>query len=162
MKVVKCSSCNAKIRENMSEKMGKKIYCSNCFEKAQAEEAERKKLIVVICEVFNINQPNGMMFSQIKQFKKEGITYQIARMTLQFLDKVENFQFEEKYGIGIVRYRYKDMINYYNKMQKKRQEVEAIDYKVSQFEVGFKNRENKIINNKLINLDDIIGGGEIE
>lgn len=162
MSKAKCSSCSVDLKGKATNSIGKNIYCEDCYPVARAEEDERRHLIAVICDVFNLKTPNGMMFSQMKNFREGGMTYKVMRMTLQYLDKVERFNFEVKYGIGIIRVKYQDMINYYNKMAKKRKEVEAVEYKSTEYSIEFKDRENKILKNKLINLDDILGGDTLE
>lgn len=162
MSNIKCCDCQKKLKKEDVQIFAKRNYCSVCYDKAQLEEKERKHLIGVICDIFNISRPTGMMFAQIKQFQEEGLNYTDIRLTLQYLVHVEKFQLEQKYGVGIVRHRYKDMKHYYDKMLRKRREVEEVDYKPSNYKIFIKERENELVKKNMIDLNKIVRGDDDE
>lgn len=162
MSATKCHSCKINLKSGDIKEYGKNKYCSVCYDKAKKKESERRQLIGVICDIFNIDRPTGMMFAQMKQFEKEGIDYNTTRLTLQYLVAVEKFDLDVKFGIGIVRHRYMDMRHHYNQMLKKRREIQEVEYESSNYKVKLQDRENKIVKSKMIDLNSIIGGDSLE
>lgn len=158
MDKLKCCECETSIRKQDAEVFAKRFYCVKCYKVAKEEEKERRHLIAVICDIFNIQRPSGMMFTQMKQFKEEGISYRDTRLTLQYLVSVESFKLEKKYGIGIVRHRHEDMKEYYERMLKKRREVQSVEYKPTNHTITIGKRENKLVKKNMIDLDKLVRG----
>lgn len=162
---MKCFLCG--IEEGVTEEMGKNHYCPSCYKIAKKEEKHRKSLIGYICKIFDMNRPNGMMFAQMKNFKeKDGISYQHQLWTLKFLHEIQKMPLEKKYGIGIIKYRYADMMEY--KTQKdyeeylKKKEIEKnkqVDNSVKTVQTKVIKRKNYIEEN-LLDIDDFLIGGK--
>lgn len=162
---MKCFLCGSK--ENVTEKMGKQLYCPSCYNIALEEEKNRRKLIGYICKLFDMKKPNGMMFAQMKNFKeKDNISYQHQLWTLRFLNEIEKMPLEKKYGIGIIKYRYADMMEYktqkdYEKYLKERkvEKNKQVDNSVKIVNAKVIKRKNYIEEN-ILDIDDFLIGGK--
>lgn len=159
MAQIKCNICACTLTKDKSQYIGKSVYCDVCYPKAQDEEKDRRHLIAVICEVFSIKKPTGMMFAQMKNYKADNISYKTMRLTLLYLDRVLNFKLDIKFGIGIIKTYHEEMTEYYNEKMKKRREIELVEYKTKTHIVNFRHRENKLLKNRMIDLNTIIEGG---
>lgn len=90
-----------------------------------------------------------IVVAQINKYHKNGMTYEGMYNTLCYLKENQNVNFEEKYGIGLVKYYYYKKHNYQRKTM-------THDYKVINQQVNIK-APNKNRNNKLIDMEKING-----
>lgn len=90
-----------------------------------------------------------IVVAQINKYHKNGMTYEGMYNTLCYLKENLNVNFEEKYGIGLVKYYYYKKHNYQRKPM-------THDYKVINQQVNIK-APNKNRNNKLIDMEKING-----
>jgi hypothetical protein len=99
---------------------GNKKYCQTCL---QLKEKESKKnandwdlLFKLICELYKIKTPNGMMFQQMKTYRDDYNYTNIGMYyTLKYYYDVLENEVIEGTGLGIIPYFYDKAKYYYNK-----------------------------------------------
>ncbi len=71
-----------------------------------------------ICEIFNIKQPTGFIFKQMKDFRGEGYNYTDIGMyyTLKYYYDILENKVIEGTGIGIIPYYYEKAKAHYKKV----------------------------------------------
>jgi predicted adenine nucleotide alpha hydrolase (AANH) superfamily ATPase len=108
--------------------------------------------------LFNIERPTGLMLKQIKEYKTE-LDYNYAAMTytLWYIKEITNKQFEEKYGIALIKYTYEEARRYFEQQQDIKNSIDNSEIKTK---IIKNNRKVTKSFNPLINLENIIKGGE--
>jgi hypothetical protein len=117
-------------------KISNRYYCKECGEQRQAEINKNTngwdELYKYICDLYNIEQPTGMMFKQLKEFRDEPYNYTNTGMLLTlkyFYETLEN-EVKEDTGLGIIPY-------FYEKAKKHMVDI----IKIHNHEVGLENTE---------------------
>lgn len=119
---VKCAECGVAVEKNETVRYKNKNYHSLCL----VERQERDELHETICELFKLKSPGPRVFTQIKRFKEEGLSYVgIKQALLYFYEVKGNSTTSEKAGLGIVPYVYKDANYYFSRIEKKKEQIAA-------------------------------------
>jgi hypothetical protein len=119
---LKCSICKNSFDSNEITKRSNKNYCKECLKKHEEEVKENRKdsdlLFDYICEIFNIKQPTGLMFKQMKDFRGTEYNYTNIGMyyTLKYYYKILEGKFIDGGGIGIIPYYYEKAKEHYKKV----------------------------------------------
>lgn len=158
-----CKVCDVKISlEDEKVKIKNKSYHKECYVKLQYEREQYKLLIKKICEIFDIEVPNGLILKQIKQYKEEfQYSYSGMLYTLWFMSDIEGKRFTEiKYGIALIKYYYEKAKSYFEQQQRILDSMssnENLEIKIREVKVNL----NKVYSNKnkyLLNINDLLGG----
>ena len=153
---MECRECKVKIEDGNEVILGNSKFCSGCASKI--EESDRQQLIATIIKLYNIPQPTGFMFSQIKRFREEGMHYRNIRMTLEYMVHVLHFKMNPKYGIASVRNHHDDMIKYQKARSKKALSNRNINYEVKEIITSKPDMVHMQYNKqKLINMEEKYG-----
>lgn len=108
--------------------VGGKNYCKKCHDKKIEEDKQRTLLYKFIKESYNISFPTAFMLKQIKDFKeKEGISYKMQRFTLKYVRDILGMEMNPKYGVSIVSYRYHEMLEYCEELEKKKKASDELE-----------------------------------
>ena len=110
-KKVKCPLCNTMNDKENTKEISKRYYCIECAEK---EEKRKEKtvdgwdeLFNYICDLYNIDNPTGFMFKQIKDFRDNyNYTNKGILLTLKYYHETLGNEVKEDAGLGIVIYYY--------------------------------------------------------
>ena len=139
-----------------------KKYCTNCYTKIKKESEDYKELIDFICENFMLECPTGLILKQIKDYKEKfSYTYAGITYTLWYAKAILQKNFIMKYGIAIVKYHYEDACNFYLQQEKRMRSSEnkiQSDIKIRRVK---RLSEDQPIKNPLINIENLIKGGDI-
>lgn len=121
---VKCQYCgeydskdNMTYIETGKTKKQKKYYHEECLEVKERDSQEYADLLDYICNLFNIEVPNGMILKQIKEFK-QGYKYRYYAMqlALHYFFVIKENNIPEHKTIGIVPFVMEDAKNYYQRV----------------------------------------------
>jgi hypothetical protein len=112
---VKCPECGTYNDKENTIYHNAKYYCKICFENKQKESQDYKDLIAYVCELYQIEVPNGLMFKQIKDFKEQfNYTYRGMKTTLHYFYEIqEGNSVEDSVGIGIIPFVYDEAKKFY-------------------------------------------------
>ncbi|WP_311541948.1 hypothetical protein [Staphylococcus chromogenes] len=131
--LVKCPFCGIKDNRELMVKVGNRYWHDVCrmeYEKEQetkmskeAREKERDKqeykdLIEYICELFDCDKPNGIVFKQIKELHNApyNYRYKAIQMALEYFFDIKNNSTAKARGIGIVPYIYDEAAEFYTNL----------------------------------------------
>lgn len=147
---LKCSSCgNSFDREEITLRSGKN-YCKECLvkhiEQVKENRKDSDKLFDYICEIFNIKQPTGFIFKQMKDFRGEGYNYTDIGMyyTLKYFCEVLEGNFFDGTGIGIIPYYYEKAKAHYKKVFDLEDTIEDFENKEQLIKIKTKIIDKKI------------------
>lgn len=113
------------------------------------EEDYKNSLTQMILKYYHFKVP-GLVYGQIKQYHdKLGMTYEGIYKTFLYVLEVKGLTFENKYGIGYVKYFYREGHNYTKKLINDRPYV-----KTGRRQITIKKQSHKPILKK-INLNEI-------
>lgn len=156
-----CKLCGVVLKPEEKVKFKSKTYCTNCYTKLNRESEEYKSLIAYICDVFNIEKPTGMMLAQIKDYKNNySYTYGGMKYTLWYYTEIAQKEPIVKYGVGSIKYYYEEAKNYYSEQEKRIEKAKLLSDTVNDRILTRKARRNTP-HNLLVNIEDIIKGGEV-
>lgn len=120
-RTVKCPYCEEQIDRNTEDftQHSNRYFHKECFNQRQEEIEERNRprndLIDYICELHNLQRPNGFILRQIKEFEEEyGYTLKGIEFSLRYFHDIEGNPVVERTGIGIVPHVYEDAKRYYS------------------------------------------------
>lgn len=137
-KTVKCQYCEKQIDRNIEpfETKNKKYYHANCFHIHEMSAQHRRELIDYICQLYEIEAPNGFMVKQIKTFQDEyKYTLKGIEFALRYFHDVMGNDIEAD-GIGIVPFIYNDAKKYYMTINDVREStLRALEQEPSKVEI---------------------------
>ena len=140
---MKCFNCSEEFDRDTMVALGSNLACPDCSK--EIEEKDRRYLIVVISQLYNIPKPTGMMFAQMKRYReKDGWHYRNMRLALEYAVYVQGWKLDPKFGLKVIEYNYDDAIAYYKQQFLKSKSSEHVTYETV-----------KIVTNKpkLVNKD---------
>lgn len=159
-RLLKCyGTCGEKYEKVFLTNDGGKNYCERCLNKKHKDKEDRNSLYKLICELYDVTYPTGMMLKQIKQFREEnGYTFKDIEYTLLYIrDYKNNIDFHYKYGISIVPYIIDEAKEYKIKVQ---EQMKSGGFEVNK-EKSIVSIKPKTLNKKRkvtrkINMEDLI------
>lgn len=106
-------------KEELTNYHGKN-YCSTCYITKLNNEKNNERLYEVIKRLYRIPYPDPRMKKQVKDFIKQGLTYDGIIGTLEYIDSSTRYQLEPRYGLSLV-------LNFYNQYEddKRRKDIQA-------------------------------------
>ena len=130
--------------------------CLNCSTKFDKDKLEEQEFIRYLITELDIEQISGMILSQIKKFKTElNYPYLGMQYTTWYCKNVLNMDFELKYGIGFIPYKYTEAKDYYMEQERLKNSVpDKIEVKKK---VVSRSNKNKRVTKGLYDLS-IFGG----
>lgn len=152
---VKCPYCEDYLEKEDSITYKKKYYHPNCLKKKEREVEDRKELIEIICEIYKIDVPTGMMFKQIKNFQ-EDYKYKLKgiELSLRYFYGTLGNKPKEGEGIGIVPYIYDEAKQHYIRKKAIKDSANNLEnYETEIREVTIKTFERK--NKNVIDISSI-------
>lgn len=157
-----CKKCGKKLQAEEKYSHSSKTYCKDCYEKVLRDSEEYKYLIDFICTNYEIEKPTGLMLKQIKEMKTEnGWSYAAMTYTLWYCKEVLGKQLIEKYGVVLIKHFYDEASNYYSQQEKMKEQMQKLkDVEVKTKIVKRKSNISNDINSSLINLSDLLEGGD--
>lgn len=156
-----CKGCEAKLTKEEKFIYSNKSYCKQCYDKIILEKESYNNLIKTICEYFNIQFPEGLMYKQIKDYKEQfGYTYNGMSYTLWYCKEILSKNFDKKYGVALIKYEYNNAKNYFNSQQDIKNSIQDIkENSINRVIINLDKLYQKDKNKMLFNLDDLTGGG---
>lgn len=152
---VKCQYCgeydskdNMTYIETGKTKKQKKYYHEECLEVKERNTEEYKNLIEYICELFNIESPNGMIVKQVKEYHTDyKYRYYAIQLALQYFFVEKDNPIPDHKTIGIVPYVMDEAKKYYTHLANMSEE----EFEIRSMTLSIKqpkkiNRKKKIIN----------------
>jgi len=127
-------------------------HCKPCYERKVKETEDREELYRMVCQLFNLNFPTGLMLRQIKQFREErNYTYKNIYFTIDYIVRLQKVKLQPQYGIALVPHYYDEMLRYYKNLQEKRantviQEKTKVKVYIEPTPLVNEYREKKFIN----------------
>lgn len=133
--LVKCPLCGMKDNRELMVKVGNRYWHDSCrIEYEENQDAEKteelkikerdkeeyKDLIEYICDLFDCEKPNGIIFKQIKDLHNApyNYRYKAIQMSLEYFFNVKNNSTNKARGIGIVPYIYDEAAEFYKNLAK--------------------------------------------
>ena len=163
---VKCPMCKTMNDKENTEKINNRYYCLKCAEKREKEKNRNiddwPELFNYICELYNIDVPNGMMFQQIKDFRENyNYTNKGMYLTLKYFYKVLGNDVKEDTGLGIIPYYYDRAKQHYIDILIVKKHLENFEINEQVNTVKVKNINIKELKKqKYISLDNVDWDGE--
>lgn len=152
---VKCQYCGEyETQENMvfievgKTKKQKKYYHKECLETKERNTEEYKNLIEYICELFDMEAPNGMIVKQIKEYHTDyKYRYYAIQLALQYFFVIKENNIPDYKTIGIVPFIMEEAKEYYTRIST----MSVEDFEIRSVTTSIKqpkkiNRKKKIIN----------------
>lgn len=115
-KKVKCKYCGQEFDREYTEcvKVSTRYAHTECYEKAQQEAAELRKLTDLIQSLYYPQEPNwNLIGSQLKRYRDEGKTYMGMYYTLTYFFVIKENNIHDSKGVGIIPYMYHKAKAYY-------------------------------------------------
>lgn len=114
-KKVKCPICGTYNDKEITIYSDNRHYCKVCYENKKITAEDYKELIKYICELFDMEAPDGWILKQIKEYKEQfKYTYKGIKSTLYyFFEVLEGNTPDDGKGIGIVPFVYKEAKQFY-------------------------------------------------
>lgn len=116
---VKCPECNTLNFKENTIQIGNRYYCPECAEKRRKEIEKNtdgwNELFNYICDLYDISEPTGMMYGQLKRYRNEPYNYTNKGMllTLKYYYEVLGNDLKEDVGLGIIEYEYDNAKKHY-------------------------------------------------
>jgi len=128
---VKCPICGTFNDKEETVFDNQRYYCKVCFENKQRESEDYKALCDYICELYNMDFPNGWILKQIKDFKEKfSYTYSGMKATLNYFYCIKQEEEpDEGMGIGIIPFTYDEAKKFYADKKAIKNSVENCDIK---------------------------------
>lgn len=113
------------------------------------EQDYKNSLTQMILKYYHFKVP-GLVYGQIKQYhNKFGLTYEGMYKTFLYVLEVKGLTFEQKYGLGYVKYFYKEGHNYVRRQSNNKPQV-----KTDRRQITIKRQSHKPVVHK-IDLNEI-------
>ena len=151
-----CKQCSNEAPNEQKTVRNKLSMCSNCSTKFDKDKLEEQEFIRYLITELEIEQISGMILSQIKKFKTElNYPYLGMQYTTWYCKNVINMDFDLKYGIGFIPYKYTEAKDYYVEQERLKNSVpDNIEIKKK---VVSRSNKNKRVTKGLYDLS-IFGG----
>lgn len=133
-KKVKCKYCGQEFNRELEEfvKVSTRYAHKSCHEQAQKEAAELRKVTDLIKSLYYPKDPDwGMIGSQLKRYRDEGMTYMGMYYTLNYFFIIKKNDIYADKGIGIIPYMYNKAKAYYKNMDNTYTKTAEIEQKDS-------------------------------
>lgn len=140
LKLVKCCYCGNNINREEDEfvKVSNRYAHKECFDKHELDSEYFKKITDLIKKLYKGKEPNWTLIgSQIKKFKKEGLTYYGIYNTLVYSFLIKGKDINKGVGVGLIPYEYEKAKAYYSNLNNTYSKAESIN-----------NSDNKLNENK--------------
>lgn len=146
-KKLKCPVCGTFNDKEETVFHNQRYYCKVCFENSRKESEDYRILIDYICDLYNLDVPNGWILKQIKDFKEQfNYTYKGMKTTLDYFYRIKQEEEpEEGMGIGIIPFVYDEAKKFYFDKKAVKEGMQDFDIKDTE--------RNKVIH---INKTDIV------
>lgn len=96
------------------EKVGSRYAHKYCYDKAQQEASELRKVTDLIQSLYYPKKPDwGIIGSQLKRYRDAGMTYMGIYYTLTYFFIIQENDIHNSAGIGIIPYAYNKARAYY-------------------------------------------------
>lgn len=119
---VKCLECGIKLEKTDATVYKGKNYHADCVLVKQ----EREELHSTICRILKLKAPGPRIYSQIKGFREQGLTYSDMKNALVYFYEVKRQSTDRSNsGIGIVPFVYEEANYYFNRIEKKKAKIAA-------------------------------------
>lgn len=128
-KKLKCPICGTfNPKENTVFHSGRH-YCKVCYENQQRESDDYKELIRYICELYELEVPNGWILKQIKEYKTQfNYTYRGIKSTLNYFFEIQkDHDVGDSMGIGIVPFVYDEAKKFYIEKKLSKDSIQDVD-----------------------------------
>lgn len=89
-----------------------KNYCDKCLNEVMNDYEFRQSLAALLLEDYKSDYLPGIVISQIKKYRKIGMTYEGMYNTALWTKQSKGITFEKKYGIALIKYYYDDHAHY--------------------------------------------------
>jgi hypothetical protein len=157
-KKLKCPVCGTFNNKEDTIFDNQRYYCKVCYETKKKDGEDYKALIDYICDLYDIEVPNGWILKQIKEFKEQfNYTYKGMKTTLDYFYRIkQDEQPEEGMGIGIIPFVYDEAKRFY--LDKKKIKDEMQDFNIADIEnkkIIHVNAIDKIQDDKFREIVDI-------
>ena len=119
VKKVICKYCGEAFDREREEwiKVSTRYAHKSCYEKAQSEAADLRKVTDLIKSLYYPKEPDwGIIGSQLKRYKDEGKTYIGMYYTLTYFFVIKGNDIHRSAGVGIIPYAYDKARAYYKNM----------------------------------------------
>lgn len=158
-----CKGCGKKLQSEEKHLHSGKAYCVDCSKKIQRESDEYKQLIDFICTNYQLERPTGFMLKQIKELRTEcSYSYAAMTYTLWYCKEVLGKQLIEKYGVALIKHFYDEANSYYNQQERMKEQMRRIENVEARTKVvKYQNSQSQNKKSSLINLGDLLEGGDI-
>lgn len=113
-----CIDNNIKHDKSELIKYHGKNYCDRCLKIKMKQDEDMHVFYRCLYGIYKTCNLPGMVYSQIKNFLKNGMTYEGMFNTIQYAENVKGYEFENKYGIGILKNFYYEGSNYKKETKK--------------------------------------------
>ena len=153
---VKCPVCDKQFLRHEEEYVQDKrrYYHKECYGK-EPEDEEKKQhanLVEYIKLLRGTEDLPPLIFIQIAELSKElELSYLGIQLVLEYFHEIKGHTVANSDGIGIVRYVYKEAINYYTELQRVRNHNKDIEWEYKPIEIKVSNRRYE---HKTFNLED--------
>lgn len=161
-RIPNCGRCDKQLpNKDGRTKIGNRYYCDECTSIIKREKEEYKALVEQICQYYQLSVPTGLMFKQLKQYKNEAkYTYGGIQYTLWYCKEILNLSFDEKYGLGMVGYKYKEAEDYFLSQQKIQNSVkDHTPIEPNKVTINLSKVYKKDKSNFLFDMNDLLSGG---
>lgn len=115
-KKVKCKFCQQEFDRELTEfvKVSTRYAHRDCYEQAQQQAAELRKVTDLIKSLYYPKEPNwNIIGSQLQRYHDEGKTYMGMYYTLTYFFTIQGNDIHKGAGIGIIPYVYDKAKAYY-------------------------------------------------
>lgn len=156
-----CKLCGIAVTSEERVKYKQGFYCAKCYASVSKDSEEYKKLISYVCEMFGIEKPTGLMLTQIKDYKNNySYTYGGMWYTLWYYTTMLQKDITVSYSLAFIKFHYENAKQYFIEEQKRINKAQALNQAVKERFLTRKARCN-VPHNLLVNIEDIIKGGDI-
>jgi len=163
---LKCPVCGSFNDKEVTVFYNQKYYCPICYENKKKESEDYKSLIDYICDIYNLEVPNGWILKQIKEFKDQfKYTYGGMKATLNYFYCIkEEEEPEEGMGIGIVPFMYDEAKRFYAEKKAVKDSMQGFNIDdIEKNKTIHINEQDKSKNEKykeIVDIDISLLGGE--
>lgn len=151
-----CKQCSNEAPNEQKTVRNKLNMCSSCSTKFDKDKLEEQEFIRYLITELGIEQISGMILSQIKKFKNElNYPYLGMQYTTWYCKNVINMDFDLKYGIGFIPYKYTEAKDYYVEQERLNNQIN-IDYVIKRKKVALPSKKTKK-RQTLYNIGELMG-----
>lgn len=160
-RLAKCKGCGKSLKPEEKHMHNSKAYCEECYKPLERSSNEYKKLIDFVCANYNLDRPTGLMLKQIKEMKNDyKYSYAAMTYTLWYCNEILNKEFIQKYGVAMIRQYYDEAKGYYDQQEKLKEQMKKLKDLEIEIKVVRKTSNQKNSNSTLIDLGNLLKGGD--